>query len=164
MITHISTIQELTLQLYETEGAWEYFSEEKDMPRDQIFNMIENWSQVFEEAHEGYLWDGDYYDEIDRFLEYCISEHKAGRFPTAESFLQKRVTIGYCVTSGTQPLSGVLKEFPKRDEDMDHGSEDEVYYSLREMTDEILSLEVGQSTPFKLRDDHDSVGSVTRLK
>ena len=47
---------------------------------------------------------------------------------------------------------------------MDHGSEYEWYYSLREVTDDILKLEVGQTIPFKIRDDKDSVGSVTRLK
>lgn len=47
---------------------------------------------------------------------------------------------------------------------MDHGTEYEWYYSLREITDDILSLKVGQTIPFKLRDDQNSVGSVTRLK
>ena len=161
MITHIATIQELTLQLYDR--YWEYFSDEQDMSRDQIFNMVENWSHVFEDAHSGYAWNGDYYDEIDRFLEFCVFEYKAGRFPSVESFLQKRISIGFCCTEAGSPISCTL-EFPKRDEDMDHGTEYEWYYSLREVTDDILKLEVGQSIPFKIRDDKDSVGSVTRLK
>lgn len=161
MITHIATIQELTLQLYDR--YWDYFFNEKDMPRDRIFNMVENWENVFEEAHASWEWNGDYYDEIDRFLEFCVEEYKAGRFPTAKSFLQKRITIGFCCTDAGYPVAGTL-EFPKRGEDMDHGTEFEWYYSLREVTDDILKLEVGQTIPFKIRDDQNSVGSVTRLK
>ena len=163
MINKTATIQELTVQLYENDAWWEFFFDKQDMTRDQIFNMVENWAHIFELAHNGYDWDGDYYDEIDRFLKFCVDEHRAGRYPTSESFLQKRVTIGFCVTEDGYPVAGTL-EFPKRDEDMDHGTEFEWYYSLKEIQDEILALEVGQSIPFKIRDDKDSVGSVTRLK
>ena len=77
--------------------------------------------------------------------------------------LEPRVTIGFCVTEMGEPYGGTL-EFPKRGEDMEHGSEYEWYYSLREETDKIMALKVGESIPFKIRDDKDSVGSVTRLK
>ena len=77
--------------------------------------------------------------------------------------MQPRVLIGFAVTEGGQPKSGFLT-FPKRGEDMDHGTEYEWYYSLREMTDQILALKIGETIPFKIRDDKDSVGAVIRLK
>jgi hypothetical protein len=162
MITKTSTIQELTLEAHELR-LWSYLYDEKNMTRDEIFNIIEGWAAIFEKVHEGYNWNGDYYDEIDRFIAFCEQETRAGREVTAESYLQPRITIGFCVTEFGTPVSGVL-EFPKRGEDMVHGSEHEWYYSLRENTDEILKLKVGESIPFKIRDDKDSVGSVTRLK
>ena len=162
MITKTSTIQELTLEAHE-HPLWSYLYDEKDMTRDEIFNIIEGWAEIFEQVHGGYNWNGDYYDEIDRFIAFCEEETRAGREVTAESYLQPRITIGFCVTECGYPISGVL-EFPKRGEDMDHGSEFEWYYSLREETDAILKLNVGESMPFKIRDDATSVGTVIRLK
>lgn len=53
-------------------------------------------------------------------------------------------------------------EFPKRGEDMDHGTEFEWYYSLREVTDQIMALKVGGSMNFKIRDDKTSHGTILR--
>lgn len=53
-------------------------------------------------------------------------------------------------------------EFPKRGEDMEFGTEFEWYYSLREVTDQIMSLKVGDSMNFKIRDDQKSHGTILR--
>ena len=105
-------------------------------------------------------------DDIIEYIDWCEKRFKNVLDAEFDSWLEDRkprVTIGFCVTAYGQPVSGTL-EFPKRGEDMENGTEFEWYYSLREITDKIMALEVGQSIPFKLRDDQSSVGSVTRLK
>ena len=67
MITTITTIQEITLQAYDF-GIYRRLQDEKDMSRDQIFNLFEEWGKEFEKEHEGHEWNGDYYDEIDTFI------------------------------------------------------------------------------------------------
>lgn len=67
MITTITTIQEITLQAYDF-GIYRRLQDEKDMSRDQIFNLFEEWGKEFEKEHEGHEWNGDYYDEIDKFI------------------------------------------------------------------------------------------------
>lgn len=67
MINTITTIQEITLQAYDF-GIFRRLQDEKDKSRDEIFNMFEEWGKEFEKEHEGYEWNGDYYDEIDRFI------------------------------------------------------------------------------------------------
>jgi len=67
MINTITTIQEITLQAYDF-GIYRRLQDEKDMSRDQIFNLFEEWGKEFEKKHEGYVWNGDYYDEIDTFI------------------------------------------------------------------------------------------------
>lgn len=113
------------------------------------------------------LTDDDYNtDDIIEYIEWSNKRILQDLDTEFESWLEDRkprVTIGFCCTDAGSAISGTM-EFPKRGEDMDHGTEYEWYYSLREHTDEILSLKVGQTIPFKLRDDQNSVGSVTRLK
>lgn len=104
-------------------------------------------------------------DIID-YIDWCESRYNEDLPTEFDIWLEERkprVTIGFCVTECGLPVSGTL-EFPKRGEDMEKGTEFEWYYSLREITDKIMALEVGQSIPFKIRDDQASVGSVTRLK
>lgn len=67
MITTITTIQEITLQAYDF-GIYRRLQDEKDMSRDQIFNLFEEWGKEFEKEHEGHEWIGDYYNEIDTFI------------------------------------------------------------------------------------------------
>lgn len=105
-------------------------------------------------------------EDISQYIDWCHKRYEQDLDTEFGSWLEDRkprVTIGFCVTEVGCPVSGTL-EFPKRGEDMDHGTEYEWYYSLREITDEIMKLNVGDSIPFKIRDDKDSVGSVTRLK
>lgn len=119
------------------------------------------------DAVDNMLTDDDYTaDDIIEYIEWCDKRFQQDLDTEFNSWLddrKTRVTIGFCCTEAGSPISGTL-EFPKRGEDMDHGTEYEWYYSLREITDDILSLKVGQTIPFKLRDDQNSVGSVTRLK
>ena len=68
MIRPITTIQEITLQAYAF-GVYDYLFNERNYSRDCIFNLFEDWAYEFETAHEGYEWNGDYYDEIDAFVE-----------------------------------------------------------------------------------------------
>lgn len=113
------------------------------------------------------LNDDDYTSQdILQYIAWCKKRYAQDLSTNFEEWLddrKPRVTIGFCCTEAGSPISGTL-EFPKRGEDMDHGTEYEWYYSLKEIQGDILKLKVGETIPFKLRDDKDSVGSVTRLK
>lgn len=104
--------------------------------------------------------------DVVEYIEWC-HKRNANDLPTDfDEWLEDRkprITIGFCVTESGTPYAETL-EFPKRHEDMEHGTEFEWYYSLRQNTDCIMKLKVGETIPFKIRDDKDSVGSVTRLK
>lgn len=119
------------------------------------------------EAVKNMLHDDEYSSrDIIDYIEWCKKRLEQSLDSGFDSWLEDRkprVTIGFCCTEAGSPISGTL-EFPKRGEDMDHGTEYEWYYSLKEIQDDILKLKVGETIPFKLRDDKDSVGSVTRLK
>lgn len=130
--------------------------------------ILEHFLSLHEtDAVYNMLTDEDYTaNDIIEYIEWCDKRFQQDLDTEFDSWLEDRktrVTIGFCCTEAGSPISGTL-EFPKRGEDMDHGTEYEWYYSLREITDDILSLKVGQTIPFKLRDDQNSVGSVTRLK
>lgn len=113
------------------------------------------------------LNDDDYTSQdILQYIAWCKKRYAQDLSTNFEEWLEDRkprVYIGFCVTEFGVPVSGDLW-FPKRGEDMDHGSEYEWYYSLKEVQDDILNLKVGETIPFKIRDDKDSVGHVTRLK
>ena len=128
--------------------------------------------QHFLSLHEadavvGMLYDTEYSsDDILEYIDWCKKRYEQDLDTDFEEWLDDRIpriTLGFCVTEAEAPISGVL-EFPKRHEDMDHGTEYEWYYSLREITDSIMKLKIGETIPFKIRDDRTSVGSVTRLK
>ena len=105
-------------------------------------------------------------DDIIEYIKWCRDRYNAGLDTDFEEWLEDRkprVTIGFVVTEGGHTISETL-EFPKRNEDMKNGSEYEWYYSLREITDKIMALEIGECIPFKIRDDDTSVGSVVRIK
>ena len=64
----INTIQEITLQAY-TSGIYDYFFNERNMSRTDIFSIFVEWAKEFEETHEGFDWmQGSFYDEVDDFL------------------------------------------------------------------------------------------------
>lgn len=63
----ITTIQDITLDAYIL-GIHDIYEKEYIMPRDDIFAIYQNWAEEFEIAHEDYEYDGDYYDEIEKFL------------------------------------------------------------------------------------------------
>lgn len=65
----INTIQEITLQAY-TSGIYDYFFNERNMSRTDIFNIFVEWAKEFEEAHKDFdfITQGFYYDEVDEFL------------------------------------------------------------------------------------------------
>ena len=63
----INTIQDITLDAYIL-GIHGIYEQEYIMPRDDIFAIYENWAEEFELTHEDYEYDGDYYDEIEKFL------------------------------------------------------------------------------------------------
>lgn len=67
MINTITTIQEITAQAIEF-GLFRTLQDVHDKSRDEIFNMFEEWGREFEKEHDGYEWNGDYYDEIDKFI------------------------------------------------------------------------------------------------
>lgn len=67
MITHTTTIQEITLQAYEF-GIYEHMFNEWNMSRDEIFNMFEDWAIEFDYRYRNHEWNGDYYDLVDDFL------------------------------------------------------------------------------------------------
>ena len=67
MINSITTIQEITAQAIEF-GLFKTMFNDKNMSRDEIFNTFEEWGREFEKKHEGREWNGEYYDEIDKFI------------------------------------------------------------------------------------------------
>lgn len=111
------------------------------------------------------LYDEDY--TADDIIEYCrwIDKRYGLDLPTDfDSWLddrKRRVTIEILVTECGCKIHEEL-EFPKRDEDMEHGTEFEWYYSLKEVEKEILDLPVGGSMNFKIRDDKNSHGVIIR--
>lgn len=111
------------------------------------------------------LYDEDYTaEEIIAYLDWIRKRYESGEDTEFDSWLEdrkRRVHIEILVTECGTPIHEEL-EFPKRGEDMDHGTEYEWYYSLREVTDEILALQVGGSMNFKIRDDKDSHGVIIR--
>lgn len=61
------TIQDITLDAFIL-GIHDIYENEYIMPRDDIFAIYQNWAEEFETDHEDYEYDGDYYEEIERFL------------------------------------------------------------------------------------------------
>ena len=104
--------------------------------------------------------------DILQYITWCDKRYEQDLSTDFEEWLEDRkprIYIGFSVTEFGCPVSGHLW-FPKRGEDMSQGTEYEWYYSLKEIEPKIMALEVGQTIPFKIRDDKNSVGSVTRLK
>lgn len=65
----INTIQEITLQSYAF-GIYDYFFNERNKSRTDIFIIFVEWAKEFEENHKDFdfITQGFYYDEIDNFL------------------------------------------------------------------------------------------------
>lgn len=111
------------------------------------------------------LYDEDYTSEdIIEYLDWCHKRYAQDLDTEFDSWLEARkprVRIEFFVTSYGHPIHETL-EFPKRGEDMENGTEFEWYYSLREVTDKIMALKVGESMDFKIRDDQKSHGTILR--
>ena len=73
MFNLITTIQEITLQSY-TLGIYNYLSNDRNMRRDDIFNVFEGWGKEFEESTDRN--DENYYDAIDKFIEERFMQFK----------------------------------------------------------------------------------------
>ena len=73
----INTIQEITLQAYAF-GIYDYFFNERNMSRTDIFNIFVEWANEFEELAKKHEGDDNwfYYDEIDEFVEKKFTEMK----------------------------------------------------------------------------------------
>lgn len=119
------------------------------------------------DAVEYMLRDDDYTEsDIIEYIEWCDKRFQQDLDTEFDSWLEDRkprVEIEIFVTEDGHPVHEKL-EFPKRGEDMDHGTEYEWYYSLREVTDQIMALNVGESMYFKIRDDKASRGVIVRTK
>lgn len=111
------------------------------------------------------LYDEDYTaEDIIEYIDWCKKRYETDESTELDSWLEdrkRRVQIEICVTECGCRIHEEL-EFPKRGEDMEQGTEYEWYYSLREVTDEILALPIGGSMNFKIRDDKDSHGVIIR--
>lgn len=72
----INTIQEITLQAYAF-GIYDYFFNERNMSRTDIFNIFVEWAKEFEETHKDFDWmQGSFYDEVDDFVNYRFDTMK----------------------------------------------------------------------------------------
>lgn len=112
-----------------------------------------------EEREENYTSE-----DICNYIDWCKNRHKQKLSTDFKEWVESRkvrVHIRFMVSESGYAVSGEL-DFPKRGEDMEFGSEYEWYYSLREVTDEIMRLPVGGSMNFKIRDDKNSHGVVIR--
>lgn len=133
----------------------------------KVHAVLQHYLSLHEaDAVVGMLYDSDYTSEdIIEYLDWCHGRGEYGEDTEFETWLddrKPRVRIEFFVTEGGTPLHGEL-EFPKRGEDMDHGTEYEWYYSLREVTPAIMALPVGGSMNFKIRDDQTSHGVIVRV-
>lgn len=119
------------------------------------------------DAVEDMLRDDDYTErDVIEYIEWCAKRYQLCLNTEFDSWLEDRkprVEIEIFVTENGYPVHEKL-EFPKRGEDMDNGTEFEWYYSLREVTDEVMALKPGESMNFKIRDDNKSHGVILRLK
>lgn len=133
---------------------------------EKLREFLQHYLSIHEaEAVASMLEDEDYTakDAI-TYVNWCKKRYDAGLSTEFEEWLDDRiprVLIGFCVTEFGCPVAGTL-EFPRHHEKMD-GSDFEWYYSLREIADQIMALRIGDTIPFKIRDDQSSVGHVTRL-
>lgn len=131
-----------------------------NMTLQHLFSMHEA------DAIANMLYDEDYSaEDIIEYIEWCHKRYEFGEDTEFGSWLddrKPRVHIEILVTECGCPIHEEL-DFPKRDEDMDHGTEYEWYYSLKEVEKEILALPVHGSMNFKIRDDKDSHGVIIRL-
>lgn len=115
------------------------------------------------DAVDNMLRDDEYtaHDVID-YIEWCDKRYLQDLDTEFDSWLEDRiprVEIEIFVTEGGRPVHEKL-EFPKRGD----GTEFEWYYSLREVTDQIMALKPGESMNFKIRDDKESRGVILRTK
>lgn len=132
----------------------------------KLVTMLQHIFSIHEaDAIEDMLYDQDYTaEEIIEYLDWIRKRYESGEDTEFDSWLEdrkRRVHIEILVTECGTPIHEEL-EFPKRGEDMEHGSEYEWYYSLKDVEREILSLPVGGSMNFKIRDDKDSHGVIVR--
>lgn len=132
----------------------------------KVHAVLQHYLSLHEaDAVVGMLYDTEYTsDDIIEYIDWCKKRYEQDLDTDFESWLddrKPRVHIEILVTECGTPIHEEL-DFPKRGEDMDHGTEYEWYYSLREITDEILALPVGGSMNFKIRDDAGSHGVVIR--
>lgn len=111
------------------------------------------------------IYDDEYSaDDIVEYIDWCRERYASDEDTEFESWIddrKRRVKIEILVTECGCRIHEEL-EFPKRGEDMDHGTEFEWYYSLKEVQPDILALPVGGSMNFKIRDDQDSHGVIIR--
>lgn len=133
----------------------------------KIQKILEHFLSLHEaDAVYNMITDEDYTEQdILQYIDWCDRRFQHDLDTEFDSWLEDRkprVYIGFSVTEFGVPVSGNL-EFPKRGEDMDNGTEFEWYYSLREVTDQIMALKVGESMNFKLRDDDTSHGTIVRI-
>lgn len=134
----------------------------------KIQKMLEHLLSLHEaDAVYNMLTDEEYSaDDIIEYIDWCEKRFENDLDTEFDSWLEDRkprVEIEIFVTEDGHPVHEKL-DFPKRGEDMDHGTEFEWYYSLREVTDEIMALKVGESMNFKIRDDQKSHGTILRTK
>ena len=130
--------------------------------------ILEHFLSLYEaDAVYNVLTDEDYTaDDIIEYIEWCDKRFQQDLDTEFDSWLddrKPRVEIEIFVTENGHPVHEKL-EFPYRQEDIDHGDYYEWYLSLREVTDDILKLKVGESMNFKIRDDQTSHGTILRTK
>lgn len=132
----------------------------------KVHAVLQHYLSLHEaDAVVGMLYDTDYTSEdIIEYLDWCHGRGESGEDTEFESWLddrKHRVKIEILVTECGCRIHEEL-EFPKRGEDMDHGTEFEWYYSLKEVQPDILALPVGGSMNFRIRDDKNSHGVIIR--
>ena len=119
------------------------------------------------DAVDNMLRDEDYTErDVIDYIEWCDKRFQQDLDTEFDSWLEDRiprVEIEIFVTEGGHPVHEKL-EFPKRGEDLEHGTEFEWYYSLCAVKDQIMALKPRESMYFKIRDDKESRGVVLRTK
>lgn len=68
METHHEVVSAITLDLQQKFISPLIYNKQMEMGRGGLYELAEELTDEFEKMHEGYEWDGDFFDTIEEFL------------------------------------------------------------------------------------------------
>jgi hypothetical protein len=70
--THFEMVQAIVLTLETSDSVASRVQDAEG--HGGLYELAEEWTNEFEDRHKGRAWDGEYYDEIDKFLDEKFSQ------------------------------------------------------------------------------------------